>query len=152
MDDGFGGRQWQVTVEAASKAIQASQRVKEQEKQQRQAVKRAEEKERVLATLRTVTVGQTAPDIAELAGVSKDNTRRYLQELLLEKKVVKTRVAKGFGSAKKSQPGWLLWRQEKWSLTDEQIELLRNGVPIEDVLPGYAIDMVDNLSSPGAEG
>jgi replicative DNA helicase len=152
MNDSFGGRQWLVTVEVASKAIQASNRVKEERKEQLRAAKKAEERERVLTALRSFTEGKTAPDIAEAVGLSSDKTRGILHGLLHEGLVVRTRVTKGFGSGKKEQPGWMLWRPEGRTFTDEQIQQLRNSVPIEDVLGVPPNEATDNISSTGAEG
>jgi len=133
MDDGFGGREWQVTVYGAPQIVQGRQRAKAAEKTLAKDVEREAEQQKVVNVLNGATVARTVPDIADAAGVSKDKTRKRLAELLQRGVVVRTNVPKAFGSGKTKQPGWLLWRNEV-PLTPEQMSRLRNGTLVEDVL------------------
>ena len=133
MDEGFGGRQWRVTVQPASSVIRASARAKEEQKQQAKDRKRADEQKKVLEALELFTVGKTIPDIAEAAGLSKDRARTILHDLL-HLTVVQTRVRKSFGTGMKAQVGWMKWRQQHRAFSEEQYSQLRNGETVEDVL------------------
>lgn len=134
MDDHFGGRKWLATVEAASKAIQARKKKQAERKQQEKEARKEQDTEQVLSALTQYTEGRTAPDLAAEVGLSKDKVRAVLHGLLRDLKVVQTQVSKGFGSGKKPQPGWMLWRQGEMELNEAQKFRLRAGEPVEDVL------------------
>ncbi len=151
MNDDFGGRQWYVKVDTASKAIQARNRDKDAKKQQAKAEAEAKEKEMVLSVLNLSEEGQTTPDIAAETGLSKDKTGKLLQRMLKAGTVVRTMVPKAFGSGERKQPGWKKCPQDGQTFTHEQIEKLRNGVPIEEVLGAGPKEANDDTGSVEAE-
>jgi hypothetical protein len=61
MTGDFDGRQWQVAVQPASKAIQAGLKAKQEQKEQAKAAKRAAEEEAVLGTLNKSFEGRRRP-------------------------------------------------------------------------------------------
>jgi replicative DNA helicase len=140
MSADFGGRQWRVTVQPASKAVQAARLAKEEQKKQAQAAKRAADEEKVLAALNKSFEGKTAPDIADASGVGVDTARVILHEQLLKLTVVRCKVKKNFGTGKKVQEGWLLWRGLGKPLSNEQRHRLREGDFVEDVLGVEAVN------------
>jgi replicative DNA helicase len=140
MDASFGGRQWHVTVQPGSKAVQAGLKAKEEQKQLAKAAKRAAEEEAVLGAMGKFVEGKTAPDIAQASGVSEDKVRAILWEQLQSLRVFRCKVTKGFGSGKKAQPGWLLWRKLERIFTDEQYRRLQQGEFVEDVLGVEAVN------------
>jgi replicative DNA helicase len=81
MNSEFGGRQWQVCVLPARAAIRAAAREKVEERVRSKEEREAAERERVLEVLNSLTVGKTAPDLAEAAGLSPQKNRVALQEL-----------------------------------------------------------------------
>jgi hypothetical protein len=145
MDASFGGRQWRVTVRPASQAIQASLLAKEEQKQKAKAARRAADEEKVMEALGKFVDGRTAPDIAEASGVGVDTVRVILNEQLQGFRVFRCKVAKTFGTGKKAQQGWLLWRKLQRTFTDEQYRRLREGEFVEDVLGVEAVDGYGNV-------
>jgi replicative DNA helicase len=149
MDASFGGRQWRVTVQPGSQAVQAARLAKEEQKKQAQAAKRAADKEKVLEALGKFIDGKTAPDIADASGVGVDTVRVILNEQLQGFRVFRCKVTKGFGTGKKVQQGWLLWRKLEKTFTDEQQRRLQQGEFVEDVLGVEAVDGYGNVQPKG---
>jgi replicative DNA helicase len=140
MDASFGGRQWRVSVRPASQAIQASLLAKEEQKKKAKLAKRVADEEAVLEALGRSVDGMTAPDIAQASGVSEDKVRAILWEQLQGFRVFRCKVKKKFGSGKKDQFGWLLWRKLVRTFTAEEHRRLREGEPVEDVLGVEAVN------------
>jgi hypothetical protein len=151
MDASFGGRQWRVSVRPASQAIQASLKAKEEQKQKLKAARRAEDEEKVLEALGQFVDGKTAPDIAHASGVGVETVRVILHELMRCLRVLKCKIRKPFGSGKKVQEGWLLWRKLEKTFSDEQQRRLQEGACVEDVLGVEGVDGYGNVQ-PKEEG
>lgn len=141
IDDDFKGRRWQVKVESASKAIEASAKAKEDQKQQAKRRQDLEDMKKIETALAEITVGKTVPEIGDLAGFGKDKTRRLLAQLLRESRIVCTRVSRPFGSGNRNQPGWRLFRPGERGFTTADWDRLHAGEFIEDLVANVTPDV-----------
>jgi hypothetical protein len=137
----FTGRRWEVSVEPARTALEQQRQRRVQEMKSAREQQEAKDSGRIMDVLGQRMSGMTAPDIAEAAGLSDDKTRHLLGQLLQSSQVVRCRVSKAFGSARKEHVGWRALLPGQPALSSEQLGQLRGGALIEDVL-GNAADQV----------
>jgi hypothetical protein len=136
LNDRFGGREWHVAVQTATNARVAATRARRERKEAEKRARDAEDQEKVLRVLAMYPNGETTKVIGEETGTG-NRAVGVLLGLLKELQVVCTTVRKPCGrNPAMSFKGWRLWRAgERSPMTTGQADRLRQGEPVEAVLP-----------------
>jgi hypothetical protein len=108
MLEDFSGRGWKVTVQPASRAIEAEKKDREIKKVAAKQQKERQQFLEVLSVLGREQVAKTTPEIADAIGFGEDKTRSLLQAMRRLGLVAEQETKKKCGTATRPFVGWVM--------------------------------------------